>query len=435
MSRQGENAGRPDWWGRLYDGDAPDTGRAAADDSVDERFDSAAGTVGVARTPVPAPPTDTETTEPDQHPGGHPDEHPDGHPDGHSDGRGGPDVDAEAPTALTNAPGAADSAAANADAPGAADTADARPAVSPAVLPAVHEPEPAALPAADPDEPADLPPDTVLEEARHGSFTLRAASLRGAAARERGEPRRDALLTARFGAGRDALVLVAVATGPRAVAGAHRAAREISRWVGSAVGHSHTRLVEDIRAARRDDLKSGLHRLTGRGYGRLRARAAELGLAAEEYTADLRCLLLPADPECRVRVFFGVGSGGLFRLRDGRWQDIDPGGRGPGARAGAGNAPRAEEFGGGSLVPDPGPAPAMSGPFRFRASLARPGDTLLLCSAGLAAPMRDGHALADRLAERWSDREPPGPVGFLADAQSRIEGHTDDRTAVAVWEH
>src|SRR3712207_7540312 len=48
------------------------------------------------------------------------------------------------------------------------------------------------------------------------------------------------------------------------------------------------------------------------------------GVAPEEYAASLRCLLLPADPACRTRVFFGVGPGGLFRLREGEWQDIEP---------------------------------------------------------------------------------------------------------------
>ncbi|GHJ34223.1 hypothetical protein TPA0910_86560 [Streptomyces hygroscopicus subsp. sporocinereus] len=51
----------------------------------------------------------------------------------------------------------------------------------------------------------------MLEGARYGTLTLRAASLRGGSARYRGEPRRDALFAARFGTGDSALVLVAVA--------------------------------------------------------------------------------------------------------------------------------------------------------------------------------------------------------------------------------
>ncbi|NUL27410.1 protein phosphatase 2C domain-containing protein, partial [Streptomyces lunaelactis] len=73
-------------------------------------------------------------------------------------------------------------------------------------------------------------------------------------------------------------------------------------------------------------------------------------------------------------------------------------------------------------------------PFRFRASVARPGDTLLLCSSGLAEPLRGEAALAEELAERWATAEPPGLAAFLADTQLRVKGYADDRTAVAVWE-
>src|SRR5690606_5543671 len=190
--------------------------------------------------------------------------------------------------------------------------------------PPTYDAEPTALPPAEPDALDDLVPDTVLDGARYGASTLRAASVRGDSARYRGEPRRDALLTARFGSGERALVLVAVATGARATPRAHRAADEVCRWIGRAVGRSHARLVDDIRAARRGDLKSGLNRLTDRSLGRLRAHAVEQGLEPDAYAASLRCLLLTADPECRTRVFFGVGPGGLFRLRDGEWQDIEP---------------------------------------------------------------------------------------------------------------
>ncbi|NUK13535.1 protein phosphatase 2C domain-containing protein, partial [Streptomyces lunaelactis] len=190
--------------------------------------------------------------------------------------------------------------------------------------PPTYDAEPTALPVAQPHELDALIADTVLDGARYGTYTLRAASVRGDSARYRGEPRRDALLTARFGSGEAALVLVAVASGARAAEGAHLAAADACRWIGGAVGRSHARLAEDIRAGRRGDLKSGLHRLTDRSFGKLRAHAAELDVEPEEYSANLRCLLLSADPDCRTRVFFGVGGGGLFRLRDGAWQDIDP---------------------------------------------------------------------------------------------------------------
>lgn len=316
--------------------------------------------------------------------------------------------------------------------------------------PPTYDAEPTALPAADPYELDSLVPDTVLDGARYGTYTLRAASVRGDSARFRGEPRRDALLTVRFGTGDNALVLVAVAGAARGAEGAHTAAADACRWIGEAVGRSHGRLSDDIRAGRRADLKSGLHRLTDRGYGKLRARAAELGLGPDAYTASLRCLLLSADPECRTRVFFGVGDGGLFRLRDGNWQDLEPAVPAPERLAGD------PVVGFGSPVPERGPdgdrltmdlgiptgpapyvedpLPPPAEPFRFRASVARPGDTLLLCGTGLAEPLRGEPALAGELAARWSPVEAPGLGAFLADTQVRVTGYADDRTAVGVWE-
>lgn len=306
--------------------------------------------------------------------------------------------------------------------------------------PPTYDAEPAALPAADPDHLDQLVPDTVLDGGHHGSLTLRAVSLRGDSARFRGEPRRDALLTARFGTGPDAVLLLAVATGARTGAGTHRAAAEACGWIARAVGRSHARLAGDLRDGRRAELSSGLHRLTDHALGRLRARAAELGVEPEAYTASLRCLLLPADPARTTRVFFGVGDGGLHRLRDGAWQDLEPYPR----QAKEDGAPRPEADGGERITMDlgiaapPGPwEPAVEPvrePFRFRASVARPGDVLLLSTAGFAAPLREEPEFAARLRARWGVATPPGLDGFLADARLRVKGYADDRTAAAVWE-
>ncbi|MGK5546955.1 protein phosphatase 2C domain-containing protein [Streptomyces sp. URMC 127] len=310
--------------------------------------------------------------------------------------------------------------------------------------PPTYDAEPTAWPAADPQDLEGLVPDTVLDGAQYGAVTLRALSLRGDSARYRGEPRRDALLTARFGDGDGALLLVAMASGLRGTDVAPRAARDACRWLAGAVGRSHARLADDIRGGRRGELKSGLHRLTDRSYGRLRARAAELGLRPDEYTATVRCLLLTADPQCRTRVFFGVGAGGLFRLREGVWQDLEP--DAPPERTGEpvvgyGAAP-ADTMTVDLGIPTPGltppvepEEPAVPGePFRFRASVARPGDTLMLCTAGLAEPMRGEPELGGRLAERWAGARPPGLAAFLADIQLRVKGYADDRTACALWE-
>ncbi|MBA0052097.1 hypothetical protein E0L36_14660 [Streptomyces sp. AJS327] len=325
---------------------------------------------------------------------------------------------------------------------------------------------PAALPPADPAALAELVPDTVLDGGTLGGLTVRVASLRGDAAREAGEPRRDAVLTARFGTGGSGLLLVALASGAPTPA-AHRAARDVCYSIGESVGRSHARLAEDIRAGRRGSLKAGLTRLTDRCYGKLRAQAEALGLPAAEYTAGLRCLLLPADPRCQIRVFFGRGAGGLFRLRDGAWQDIEPSasqdadGLEPDPRPtmnlgvtsapGGGAARPGEVADPGGTGAHPAPTPTVAGngppaalgaeadtpgeaPFLFRAPVARPGDTLLLSGAGLAEPLRAAPWFADRLAGSWAGGGVPGLAGFLAEVGETVEGHTADRSAVAVWE-
>ncbi|MFD7612737.1 protein phosphatase 2C domain-containing protein [Streptomyces sp. NPDC059828] len=457
MSEQGERpATDDDWWHRLYDASAPDTGPGpTAGDTVDDRFESAVDTFGCEPGPVSSSlPASASALPSRTRPGAWwdsllpgaraPWESP-------AEGPSSTPPPERQPAATAGTGAVPDPRSIPAPRPGLGHVGD---------RPPTYDAEPTALPPADPQELDALVADTVLDGASYGTFTLRAASIRGDSARFRGEPRRDVLLTARFGGGEGALVLVVVASGARAGERTHLAAADLTRWIGSAVGRSHVRLADDIRTGRRGDLKSGLHRLTDRSLGKLRARATELGVAPEEYTAGLRCLLLSADPACRTRVFFGVGEGGLFRLRDGAWQDLDPrvpeaavrgepvvgyGSPSPGQSPPSPPSPPAETPDGDRLTMDLGvpthaaphiddPVPPPAEPFRFRASVARPGDTLLLCSAGLADPLRGEPAFSDRLAERWTAPEPPGLAGYLADTQLRVKGYADDRTACAVWE-
>ncbi|MGW2631709.1 protein phosphatase 2C domain-containing protein [Streptomyces chattanoogensis] len=371
MTDLGARRGHEDeWWRRLYGeagaggGAVRDAGASGAADTLDDRVASALRAVGPARTraagprpPAPSPPA--------------------------------PSPPAPSPSApIPSAPNP--SAPRERPAPAAAPSPDVPPGQDPVALPAA---DPAALDA--------LVPDTELDGAAYGSLTLRAASLRGDLARYHGEPRRDALLTARFGTGRDTLILAAVATGRPGSEDSRRPARDACAGIAAAVGRSCTRLAEDLRTDRRDALRAGLQRLTDRSYGRLRARATERDTAPEEYPAAVRCLLLPADPECRTRLFFGAGDGGLFRLHDGSWQDLEP------------------------AAPDGG--------FLFRPVADRAGDTLLLCSPGLAEPLREDAGFAARLAAEWG-AGPPGLVAFLSAAQSPSTGHAGDRTAVGVWQ-
>lgn len=501
MSQQGERpTGHPaqgdDWWGKLYDNEAAaeDTGPTPAPDTLDDRFSSAGAVASPHSPPPPAPPASDDPPVPEPRHAPYPETHhvwatpPVPDEPGADAPKAEPPPPPEAAPPLPEAPPPPEAApplpetpqsaavpplpeapppppeAPRVEAPPAPpeapplppeaprgeETHPAPPQADPVIYvgdgPPTYDAEPSALPLADPEDLDDLVADTVLDGARCGVSTLRAVSVRGDSARYRGELRRDSLLTARFGSGSTALILVAMATGARATPGAHRAAAEVCEWIGRAVGLSHTRLGEDVRAGRRGDLKSGLHRLTDRSLGKLRAGATEQGLDPEQYAATLRCLLLPADPACRTRVFFGVGEGGLFRLRDGEWRDIEPSVAEQSGEpvVGFGSTPPAETPDGDRLTMDlnittppspyePAPPPPRDA-FRFRASVARPGDTLLLCSPGLAEPLRGEPDLARHLANRWADADPPGLATFLADTQVRVKGYADDRTAAAVWE-
>ncbi|MFE7749144.1 protein phosphatase 2C domain-containing protein [Streptomyces sp. NPDC057428] len=474
MSQQGEKpaADEDDWWRKLYDDAARDTGPGSETDSLDDRFDSASDAVGAGGagggadhpvTVVPLP--DPRLPEADPPPGKRPARHAAPRPDRAPDPPAAPQPPPEPPPAppVPHRPPAGVDERAPWEAPVGPPrprtfAAPPPPPVPPAVpgapepparpvvghvgdRPPTYDAEPASLPLSGPDDLDGTVPDTVLDGARYGTYTLRAASVRGDSARFRGEPRRDALLTARFGAGAGdaALVLVAVAGGTRGSDVAHLAAADACRWIGGAVARSHARLSDDIRAGRRGDLKSGLHRLTDRTYGKLRARAAELGLDPSAYSAGLGCLLLSADPDCRTRVFFGTGRGGLFRLRDGAWQDLDP------VLPAPMGAVEEEGPGGDRLTmdlqittpPSPyeeSPPQEPAEPFHFRASVARTGDTLLLCGSGMAEPMRREPELAGELARRWASDAPPGLPAYLADIQLRTKGYADDRTCAAVWE-
>ena len=60
----------------------------------------------------------------------------------------------------------------------------------------------------------------------------------------------------------------------------------------------------------------------------------------------------------------------------------------------------------------------------------RPGEALVLASAGLGTPVRET-PVGTYLAQAWA--EPPGPVTYLHQLQFDLRSFDDDRTAVVVW--
>ncbi|MGX9229333.1 hypothetical protein ACWV95_30120 [Streptomyces albus] len=175
------------------------------------------------------------------------------------------------------------------------------------------------VPVVGPDAAVEAVPDTVLEEGRCGAAPP--CGPPPCAVRVPAPPGCRAATPCWWSGstrGESGLVLAAVASG------AYRATREATRSVAAALGRGSARLADDMREGRAQALRAGLHRVSDRVFGRLRAQAAAQEAPPGAHTADLRCLLLPADPHCRTRVFFGHGAGGLFRLREGAWCDLDP---------------------------------------------------------------------------------------------------------------
>jgi hypothetical protein len=204
------------------------------------------------------------------------------------------------------------------------------------------------------------------------------------------------LLVARFGDGADGLLVSAVAGGP--------GAGEAVRLLAASVGRSRTGLLADLRQGAQEQLRFGLQRLT--------ARAAR-GLGAD---GAIHAVLAPLDPTNRLRAGFGTGPGALLLLGDDAWYDAYAGRR-------LTVETDAED-----------PAAHQPGRFRFRAVVPEPGDVLMLCTEGLARPLRAQPGVAALLAEHWSHPHPPAGVDFLRQIQARASGHRGDRTAAAIWE-
>ncbi|MFJ1790298.1 hypothetical protein [Kitasatospora griseola] len=292
--------------------------------------------------------------------------------------------------------------------------------------PPTYAAEPTALPVSDPDALDAIVPDTAVDGARFAATTLRAVSIRGDSARYRGEPRRDALLTVRFGDSEDGLVLTVLA-GPARQADAgwgSAAATDAARQLAAAIGRSRAELAADLRAGARDRLRYGLQRIALQAAARLRGETGstedvppEEVLPAEE-TASLHCLLMSTDPAATHRAAFGTGPGGLYLLRSGHWIDA--------------YAARLLHHPDGQPPLPPAARPALR-PFRFRLVPATAGDILLLCTPGLADPIAEEPAVAHFLSSHWAHPHAPGTVDFLRQIQVRAKGYADDRTAAAVW--
>ena len=239
---------------------------------------------------------------------------------------------------------------------------------------------------------ADVP-DTAFEAGRVGTLEVRAASTRGARHRGRGEVRQDAMGVSELG-GR--YVLMAVADGANEASHSHRGAQLAVRnalasltWSLSGADLDVVDMVGALRAADRAVREAGPRPECRRTT--LTVAAVELGWTAQGH---------------RYRAVRIGDSPGMV-LSDGAFLPL---------------------FGKRSGEPDSLPSPR--GPADGVRGVLRPGEALVIASAGLGTPVRES-AVGSYLAQAW--QEPPGPVTYLHQLQFDLRAYDDDRTAVVVW--
>lgn len=278
-----------------------------------------------------------------------------------------------------------------------------------------YPPEPTGLPpASKADLYATMLPDTEVDGGTFGGTEVRAASVRGDSHRYRNECRQDAMAVARIGG----TVLLLVADGLGSQPFSHRGSNRIGRLLAKQMWQMEPALRASLQE-RDETAFSGLaNRVVADAAAELRGNAEREGLDPQTYSTTMRALLVPVDPEVRVRGFVSVGDGGLSRLRDGGWTSLD------------------RSADGGPVLDSA--TDCLPGPYRH--AYARlitdglPGDVLVLSTDGFSLPLAGEPELRSRLARQWGGPDVPGLAEFLWQAQVRARSYDDDRTVVCLWE-
>ncbi|MEV7008586.1 protein phosphatase 2C domain-containing protein [Streptosporangium sp. NPDC051022] len=237
-------------------------------------------------------------------------------------------------------------------------------------------------------------PDSELDGADLPGLVVRAASVRGDAHRRRGTPRQDSMGLWQI----DDTRLLACAAGGVADA-------ELSH-VGSA---------EACTAARR--ALAGLLRHVERGApvkhffedvaDDLRGRAERDRVPVEALRTTLLTAIIDIGEQCAHVA--RIGDGGAMILRGGDWSPCLP-----------------EETG------TPHALPGDTGHLETATVDLGEGDMLLLCTGGLAGPMRGGQ-VSDQASAWWAQATAPSLPEFFWQLSFRAESYDADRTAICAW--
>ncbi|MET9472508.1 protein phosphatase 2C domain-containing protein [Streptomyces sp. NPDC002922] len=275
----------------------------------------------------------------------------------------------------------------------------------------------------DADESAAFSPAVLLDGALIGRLTVRAASVRGDSHNWEGSCRQDAMTVTRIGPPDAEMLLLAVADGVGSAVYSHVGSYQFSRLAAVFLDREAENIHAAVCARDENELRVLATKAVAGAAAELRsgwARTAQhkpRPYADQDYATTLHVLLIPTDPRIRDRVLCSVGDGGLFVLREGRWEHGDP------------------DDGEGLLDTR---TEALPHAYRsVKATLLRtvPGEVLLLGTDGITNPLtQKDPEFARRLAEAWDGPEVPSLSDFLWQAQTRAKSYDDDRTVICVWE-
>ncbi|MGW4425703.1 protein phosphatase 2C domain-containing protein [Streptosporangium sp. NPDC004631] len=258
-----------------------------------------------------------------------------------------------------------------------------------------HVPTPRPAPDTIPDVTGKRP-DSELDGADLPGLAVRAGSVRGEAHRRRGTPRQDAMGMWQIDGSR---LLACVAGG----AGGGELSHVGSAEACSAAYGNLADLLDHVEhgtppAYFFEDVADDLHRRAER----------------DRVSVDtLRTTLLASviDIGARRAHVTRVGDGTAMLLRRGRWTPC---------------------FAEGPDAPAPGTLPRDADRAQTATVDLQQGDMLLLCTGGLARPMR-GEQVSDQMSAWWAQPAAPSLPEFYWQLSFRAESHDGDRTAICGW--
>jgi serine/threonine protein phosphatase PrpC len=258
-------------------------------------------------------------------------------------------------------------------------------------------------------------PDTLLDGADLPGLAIRGASLRGDEHRYFGTTRQDAMGIWHIADGQTDAYLACVADGvgsePLSQYGSaqacdlarHEVQRRLSALFTATPGCGLNDLCTDLAA----DLAE-----------QLTEKANDIDVPARELSTTLVATVVeaqPADQKRRRCVVFAIGDSPAFRLRAGKFIPAFADQHDTEITSTATNA-----------------LPTAIGQVAAVSDELAPGDVLMICTDGLANPMRKPETV-DQLAAWWGGGGVPSISEFGWQLSFRVKSYGDDRTAVCFW--